>query len=126
MFQALDSPDKSDSEGQDGREEELVDVENMEHRYRQHARWRNWLVADDGGRSKEEPKRSPRTEQRSGRWSERRSSLAEYVARHRAVPFVVVVVSVSLISVSGNGSAHSPESVSSQAGHQSSEPGEGG
>ena len=41
MFQAIDSPDKSDSEGQDGREEEHVDVENMEHRYSQHARWRS-------------------------------------------------------------------------------------
>ena len=41
MFQALDSPDKSDSEEQDGREEEHVDVENMEHRYSQHARWRS-------------------------------------------------------------------------------------
>ena len=49
----------------------------------------------DDGRSKEEPNRSPRTAQRSGRGSGKRSPLARgYVARHRADP--VVVVSVSL------------------------------
>ena len=110
------------------REEEHVDVENMEHRHSQHADgapepetcwWQKDVthkVRDDDG--------SPRTEQRRGRGSGRRSSRAEYVARHRAVP--LVVVPVSLISVSGSGSVHSPESGSSQAGHRSSEPCEGG
>ena len=70
----------------------------------------NWLV---GARC------DPHSRRRRTEWvTEEEGAGRGGVARHRAAPVVVVVVSASLISRSGHGSDHSSESGSFQAGHK--------
>ena len=58
-----------------------------------------------------------------GRWKKRGKSLGVRGPSQGLAAVVVEVVSVSLISGSFFGSVHSSESGSSEAGHQSSDPG---
>ena len=85
----------SDFEEKEVREEEHVDVEDMDHRISKRARRRSkpktgwWqgdethTVKDDEGRSEGEPDGSPRKEQRSGRGSgiSARSNLSRSVRK---------------------------------------------